>query len=433
MRYLSLSGCFLKLPAPAEKAKPPLRIVKCIVARPCLIATISFVLPVILSVIGWQIVVSSSGPDGPFLQLNYPVADPIAKQSNAFILAQEEADTVRVRNLGETRRRLSVADGASAIRRTSTATDTFNTVMRQAQLLTAELAAVTTSSQEAPSLRQLSGRALQTTSQLRQTEEMASALFAFRAYEEDGDSFSQAGLAELCGLHTALVSADGYSDYCKREKIILLNGTQAAGDCQPPVTPLVFFYGPASYDPSSVDLAVFDMPDFETIAAASNEQLSASSQPCEAECVSAIQDSVMAETNCTAEEFTRVFSFGTTLAFEFLPHWLSSNFDCSTAQLKDIDQVRGSKAGPCLGCRARHTLLYLLHAQQSDHLPFPHGSGQGSCRAHPCISCAHQLRQLHERLLRQELQPAVPKVALHPRLLFLRGATSRLRHVRHCL
>jgi hypothetical protein len=163
-----LSGCFQDLPARTETAKPPLRIVKCIVAWPCLIAAISFVLPVILSIIGWQIVISNSSATGPFLQLNYPVADPVAKQSNAFILAQEESDTVRILNLGEAsrRRQLGIDDGASAIRRTSTHADTLQAVMRQARLLTAEMAAVAAATPEVPSLHQLSGRELQTSGQV---------------------------------------------------------------------------------------------------------------------------------------------------------------------------------------------------------------------------------------------------------------------------
>jgi hypothetical protein len=392
MRYLS--GCFLKLPAPAEEAKPPLRIVKCIVARPCLIATISFLLPVILSVIGWQIVISNSGPDGPFLQLSYPVSDPVAKQSNALILAQEEADTVRISYLGEARRRLSVGEDASAIRRTSTATDPLQSVMRQARLLTAEMADSAASTPQAPFLRHLSGRELQsagqvrqsekivpalsaaalptvlalwdrhasslctpppprlfhplalisdtpppnTANQVRQTEELATALFAFRAYEEDGDSLSRAGLAEICGLHTTLVTADGYGDYCQRFKVRVA-GVLTPGDCQPPVTPLVFFYGPASYDPSSVDLTVFDLRNFEPIALSISERISSRTRTCTAACVTAIRNAVIAETDCTVADFWRVYQLSTTLAYQLLPHWVSSDSNCSAAQLKDIDQV----------------------------------------------------------------------------------------------
>ncbi len=45
-----------------------------------------------------------------------------------------------------------------------------------------------------------------------------------------------------------------------------MNGTAASGDCAKPITPLSFFYGPSSYDPSAISLAVFDIPNFNGIA-----------------------------------------------------------------------------------------------------------------------------------------------------------------------
>jgi len=208
-------GCLHKLPAKSNVVRPQLRIVRCIVARPCCVACLSFLIPVILSVIGWRIIITNSGPSGPFLQMNYPTGDPIAKQSNAFVLALEDAGAVRVSSL----------DGGS-------------------QRMLAEAGA-----------------------QVQQSETMSTALFSFRAYDEDGDSFSQAGLSELCGLHTSLLGAGNYDDFCLREKVVV-NGTQLPGDCAAPVTPLAFFYGPASYDPSSIDLAVFDIPKFDDIVRA---------------------------------------------------------------------------------------------------------------------------------------------------------------------
>mmetsp|Transcript_29798 Transcript_29798/g.81434 ORF Transcript_29798/g.81434 Transcript_29798/m.81434 type:complete len:1140 (-) Transcript_29798:313-3732(-) len=365
-----LSSCCFTLPPREQRVRPPLAIVRFIVRWPCLVATLSFLVPVVLAVIGWRIVISSAGPFGPFLQLNYPVADPVAMQSNAFILAREDADAVRVSSLDARRRRqlamelpspLGTAEVVAGLGVQPDAAELVHSALVRARSLVAEVTSMVDVAESSRALDAARGRHLSAGVQTRQSETMATALFAFRAYKEDGDAFSERGLSELCGLHMSLIGADGYGDYCLRgtEEV---NGTEVAGDCAPAISPLSFFYGPPSYDPSAADLTVFDLPNFEEIMSAVLSNLVTLVTSCDAACQGSVRDDVMAQTGCSVTEYSRVLQFTLLLVGQFLPHWVRGEFDCSSGQRKDLEQVKGLvariRASPALSPYTSYTNFF---------------------------------------------------------------------------
>ena len=353
-----MRGWFVHLKARSRAAKPPLRIVRCIVARPCLVACLSFFVPVALSVAGIAILVRQDGSctrcAGPFRTEDYPVSSIITKRSEALLIAMEESEEYEFESL---RRRRRLSDGWAAASTplpaastgwaaASTPLPAASTTPLPAASTPLPAASAPRSAASAP-LRRLSlgvspagralaaaravseelmepgdtrkRRALSSNQQVQQSEELAQALFSFMAEDSDGDAFSLRGLDELCELHNLMLGANGYADYCQREVVVQGEAhTEEMGECKPPLTPLTFFFGDASYDPSEDDVAAFDVENFDEVMswALANPLASASD--------------AAAATGCAQTECERVLDLRSRLNGPggFLNHWLSGRTRC---------------------------------------------------------------------------------------------------------
>ena len=240
--------------------------------------------------------------------------------------------------------------------------------------------------------------------QVRQSEDMASALFSIRAEDDAGDAFSRDGLAELCGLHQALLGATDYDSYCKRELVQDQSGDDIPGECQRPMTPLPFFFGPLSYDPSIVDLAAFDVPTFDLLMVwmLLPENLGDREDPIQPDCAE-----TPSQFGCTVEECQLVLATRDQLFGKMFPQWIAGRTNCSASRRKDPLQVKQLVAKirerPSLDFLASYTNAFFDKVS----LPpaYPHLRTQSE-RSNPRISTSG----LH--LLDAPL-------AVHPRLLSL--------------
>jgi len=95
-----------------------------------------------------------------------------------------------------------------------------------------------------------------------QTDNLVVALFVFNARSSSGSVFTDKALAEMCSLHQSLTTDNtvsgprqGYADFCQKSN----------GNCTSGTSPLVFFYGPATYDIDTLDVSIASSPNFETI------------------------------------------------------------------------------------------------------------------------------------------------------------------------
>ncbi|EOD08765.1 hypothetical protein EMIHUDRAFT_105827 [Emiliania huxleyi CCMP1516] len=293
-------GCLRELEPLSHEVKPPLRIVKCIVACPCLIAFVVFATALAVSV-----------------ELEYLCNLPSSCEDAAY---------------GPVRQRRSLNDAVDSVPSNRVAGGRF--AYRGGRALERVMVSLAKDSALPPGWMAGSAR---TQRQVRQSEDMASALFSIRAEDDAGDAFSRDGLAELCGLHQALLGATDYDSYCKRELVQDQSGDDIPGECQRPMTPLPFFFGPLSYDPSIVDLAAFDVPTFDLLMVwmLLPENLGDREDPIQPDCAE-----TPSQFGCTVEECQLVLATRDQLFGKMFPQWIAGRTNCSASRRKDPLQVK---------------------------------------------------------------------------------------------
>jgi len=260
------NGWLLSVNVEEEKEVRDHRCAVMIVKRPCCCCWLPLIIAILASIIGWVVMLrsndgKSAGPlrtsdDG----VAYPFYDLIAKQMDTLKLANDESEDVYNEYRKTTGRRLFAL---------SEQPDSFRL---EGTLLGALLPPLPTRMPADTSPYRLAAprRALQSSSSAveYQSEELVSASFIYQSRDTSASVFDDAALDEVCALHHSMTtdtssSGDyrGYADFCLRRQ--LRNGSY---DCYSGATPLVFFYGDATYDIDTVDLSVFNTRNFEAIA-----------------------------------------------------------------------------------------------------------------------------------------------------------------------
>ncbi len=347
----------------------------CIVRYPCLCCWASLVLAILASVLGMMFMImanqdSSAGPlrstDGG---LTYPITNNIAMQMDALYLSAQASEDVwdnyvRGRRLEEqpglnSSRSEHVARSSqqmppepltsfalAALPDSAGGQVTRELLRREAAAKRSEKLLLPRSARRAgrapagdPELgelpttagervhRNLQARALQSGGPQWQEEHLLSALFIFNSRRSSNNVFDDAGLAEMCALHATFTgdatrsgSYAGYPDFCVRR----WDGSNAYS-CHTGLTPLVFFYGDASYDIDTLDTSAASRPAFGAVATAVLEHN-----------VSYALAQYPAETAAVA----LLVQLGS-----YFPHWLDSTaiqrspFVCNPAHKKDTAAV----------------------------------------------------------------------------------------------
>ena len=115
-------GCFLSLTPDSNEPKKPHPAAKCIVKWPCLCCWLSFAIVLILSIVGWYVVIQAAPPDaflGPLrFELNYPPRTPVAIDAEALKEAKEASDEAMRTWTSAQGRRLGESASGSAARGT---------------------------------------------------------------------------------------------------------------------------------------------------------------------------------------------------------------------------------------------------------------------------------------------------------------------------
>ena len=98
-----------------------------------------------------------------------------------------------------------------------------------------------------------------------QERPVESALFTFRARSslKCGGIFTESGLQEMLALYRAITAHAHFSEFCLRVRLLLGGGVLT---CEPPRSPLPFFYGTRSSYFRQLDYLAFDLPDFENVS-----------------------------------------------------------------------------------------------------------------------------------------------------------------------
>ena len=238
---LAQSPCPLSL-----QVKPPLRIASFIVRRPCFTALGSLFVAVILASEGNRAGFSGAEElSDIFPQQDYPVYDTISQQTDAVIMAMEQSEENFA--LRSRRRALSsrfTAPSATGARRFLSSSGVQHLQRAAARFDGAEMGDRAGAGAGEPAFER--GRELSSTpiNQTKQTESLGEAIFSFGAREDGGDSFSEAGLAELCRMHVEMMETKDYDKYCLRSEFETPDvGVLPDATCKAPRTPLVFFYG----------------------------------------------------------------------------------------------------------------------------------------------------------------------------------------------
>ena len=236
------------IPAPSLQVKPPLRIVSFIVRRPCLTALGSIFIAIVLANAGSQY--GFSGVEelsDIFPQQDYPVYHEISQQTDAVLMAMEQSEenfALRSRRRGLSAR--FTAPSATGARRFLSSSGVQHLQRAAARFDGAEMGDRAGAGAGEPAFergRELSSKPM---NQTKQTESLGDAIFSFGAREDGGDSFSEAGLAELCRMHVEMMETKDYDQFCLRSGPGFEApdvGVLPDATCKAPLTPLVFFYG----------------------------------------------------------------------------------------------------------------------------------------------------------------------------------------------
>jgi hypothetical protein len=256
----ALKGLCHELPSHPEKSPPPLKLVNCMVKWPCACCGLSFLMSIVLTSVGIQSLIASSGPLGPFkIGVDYPNSDLIARNSDALVEAVKQSE---IALFGETTssfgfgRRLSVGDDSDD-EEDSSDNDEFIQLLEK--FLGYDVAKLFLQARQEERAHE---RRLKALEQDQQTEVLATLLLVVGARDGVDNLFDKEGIDQLCRFRNGLMYDEPtFPDYCW---LVAPNDT-VKGECSHGVDALPMFFGDSAYDIEDIDLEDFQVANFDDI------------------------------------------------------------------------------------------------------------------------------------------------------------------------
>ena len=334
-------GCLNELDIAEEEELRDHCCAAAIVRAPCCCCWLSLLISIAATIFGWLLMIqaNSESPTGPLRVgdegLNYPYTHLIARQMDALRLATKSSELSWI---GRSAGRRRLLDETLPVNGTTLLLTEDGTAVARA-MLTSMLSTRASLKADNASATMINPAAIARARNRRlnsqwQTSQLTLAIFVFRARSRSGSAFSDAGLDELCAMHSALTTDvtpsgpyTGFEDFCQ-----MRDDGGGLSTCFSGFTPLVFFYGDdASYAIDGLDidtfLATISGPHFNTIAAAI-----------------ATGGDTSAVQALYPTEFAQVSELIATV-FDFMDHWLDAPIQrtpttsCDPSTKKDVSKV----------------------------------------------------------------------------------------------
>ena len=238
------------------------------IKHPCKCCWLTFFIAILTSFIGFRILVSNSGPLGPFkVGVDYPTFEPIAKNADALVLAQEES---AIALLGSPRassrrggfgRRLAQfeQDRAFAANNPSHLPGATDLMLSYAERMLTREDGVP----EDPLLTNIKDynkrRRASTADALKQDQQsvsLATAILAVKARAGVDNLYNDAGIDQLCRFRKGLMDDEPtWKDYCLLVDDPTHEGSGEANQiCSRGSDVMSMFYGDSDYDIDKIDL-----------------------------------------------------------------------------------------------------------------------------------------------------------------------------------